>query len=234
MTQNQPAPATPTPVAPSEGPEQTTRTLLWYGAVAGPLYVVLGTAQAVFRDGFDIRQHALSLLSNGGLGWIQITNFLLTGVLTIIAATGVRRALRGAPGGTWAPRMIALYGVGLIAAGIFRADPSFGFPPGTPDGQGAVSWHGMLHLVSGSIGFIGLIGACLVMARRFTRAGRSGWAVYSRVTGIFFLAAFVGIASGAGNALINITFTVAIAAGWLWLSATTLRLRREITEASAT
>jgi hypothetical protein len=234
MTQNQAGTATLTRAAPSEGPAQTTKALLLYGTIAGLLYVVLGTAQALFRDGFDIREHALSLLSNGGLGWIQIVNFLLTGALTIVAAIGVRRALRGEPGGTWAPRMIALYGAGLIAAGAFRADPSFGFPPGTPDGQGAVTWHGMLHLVSGSVGFVGLIAACLVLARHFTAVGRPGWAVYSRGTGIFFLIAFIGIASGAGNALINIGFTVAIAAGWLWLAAATLRLRREITQASAT
>jgi hypothetical protein len=230
MTQNQAMAATSIPAAPSGKSIRATKILLTLGAVAGPLYVLVGATQAVFRAGFDIRQHALSLLSNGGLGWIQITNFLLTGVLTIVAAVGIRRVLRGAPGGTWAPRMISLYGVGLIAAGMFRADPSFGFPPGTPDGRGTVTWHGMLHLISGSVGFIGFIAACLVMARRFAIVGRSDWALYSRVTGVFFLAAFIGIASGAGNALINITFTVAIAVGWLWLCATTLHLRREITE----
>ena len=33
----------------------------------------------------------------------------------------------------------------------FRADPAFGFPAGTPDGPGPVSWHGMLHLLSGAV-----------------------------------------------------------------------------------
>jgi Protein of unknown function (DUF998) len=39
--------------------------------------------QMLVRDGFDIRRHALSLLTNGDLGWIQILNFVLTGLLVI-------------------------------------------------------------------------------------------------------------------------------------------------------
>ncbi|MCX5065991.1 DUF998 domain-containing protein [Micromonospora lupini] len=203
------------------------RVLLSYGALAGPLYVVVATAQAILRDGFDIRQHAVSLLSNGALGWIQVTNFLLAGVLTILGAVGVRDCLRGKPGGRWAPRLIALYGVSFIGAAAFTADPSFGFPAGTPDGPGPVSWHGLLHLLCGFVGFVGFVVACFVMARHFSRGGHRGWAVLSRCMGVFFLAAFVGIASGAGKAPVNIAFTAAIGLGWLWLTAVTLRLRRD-------
>ena len=39
--------------------------LLTCGALAGPLYVTLGLLQILFREGFDIRRHALSLMSNG-------------------------------------------------------------------------------------------------------------------------------------------------------------------------
>ena len=50
--------------------------------------------QMLVRDGFDIRRHALSLLTNGDLGWIQILNFVLPGLLVIAGAFGMRRALR--------------------------------------------------------------------------------------------------------------------------------------------
>ena len=206
--------------------------LLGLGALAGPLYVVAAATQAILRDGFDIRQHAVSLLSNGSLGWIQITNFLLTGLLTIAAAAGIRATLRGRTGGRWVPRLLAVYGASLIGAAVFRADPSFGFPAGTPDGPGPVSWHGLLHLLCGSIGFAGYIAACLLMARQFSRTGHRDWAIFSRVTGIFFLVAFVGIASGAGKAPINVAFTIAIGLGWFWLTAVVLRLRREYTRAT--
>src|SRR6188474_216562 len=72
-----------------------TRTLLRAGAIAGPLYLIVGYAQAFTRAGFDLSRHALSQLANGDRGWIQTLNFALSGVLAIVGAMGVRRALRG-------------------------------------------------------------------------------------------------------------------------------------------
>src|SRR3981081_3930853 len=86
--------------------------------------------------------------------------------------------------------LIGLYGAGLVGAGIFTADPAFGFPPGTPADYHAVSWHGLMHLVSGAIGFCGLIAACMVFARRFAGIGQTGRAAYSVATGVIFFAAF--------------------------------------------
>ena len=145
---------------------RVTKSLLGYGVIAGPFYVVTSLAQALTRDGFDPTKHAWSLLSNGALGWIQITNFLLTGLMTIAAAVGLRRARGGGAGHVWAPRLLGTYGACLIAVGIFCADPAQGFPVGTPD-KAAVSWHGMAHLAVGSVGFLCLIVSCFVMARRF-------------------------------------------------------------------
>ena len=76
-----------------------TRRLLACGMAAGPLFLAAALIQALTRPGFDLTRDAVSLLSIGSLGWIQITNFLLTGVLFIAAAAGLRRALRGRPGG---------------------------------------------------------------------------------------------------------------------------------------
>ena len=121
-----------TPIASSITTTKLTRALLTCGVVAGPVYIVVAVIQMFIRPGFDIRRHALSLLSNGALGWIQIGNFLVTGLLVIAGALGMRRVLRGSRGGTWGPLLIGVYGLGLIGAGIFRADPALGFPPGTP------------------------------------------------------------------------------------------------------
>src|SRR5438270_8083592 len=133
-------------------------------------------------------RHDLSLMANGDWGWVHIALLIGTGLLTIGAAIGLRRTLRGSSGGTWGPLLIGLYGLGLVGAGIFSADPAFGFPPGTPADYHAVSWHGLLHLASGSIGFLGLIAACMVFARRFASLGKGGWAVYSGATGVLYLA----------------------------------------------
>src|SRR5688572_5611984 len=96
--------------------ERVTKTLLAYGVLAGPLHLVVLFAQALTREGFDLTRHAGSLLSNGDLGWIQITNFLVCGSMTIAAAIGARRVLRTGRGAIWGPRLLGAYGVGLIAA----------------------------------------------------------------------------------------------------------------------
>src|SRR6059058_4241265 len=104
----------------------------------------------------------------------------------------MRQILTGSRGGTWGPILVGIYGLGLIGAGFFVADPALGFPPGTPADAHAVSWHGLLHFVSGGIGFLGLIAACVVFARRFGARKQWGWAVYSLTTGVLFFAAFFG------------------------------------------
>jgi hypothetical protein len=177
------------------------------------------------RPGFDIRRHALSLLSNGELGWIQIANFEVTGLLVIAGALGMWRALRGSRGGTWGPLLIGLYGLGMLGAGIFKADPALGFPPGTPEDAMTISSSGLLHFAAGGIGFFGLIAACLVFARRFAALKQPGWAVYSAATGVIFLAAFFGIASGSRGAGVSVAFAVAVVIAWAWLSVIAARLR---------
>ncbi len=201
-------------------------SLLTWGALAGPVYVSVGVLQVLLRDGFDIRRHALSLMSNGSLGWVQIANFVVSGLLVIAGAIGVRRALRGSTGGTWGPGLLAVYGLGLIAAGAFIADPMDGFPPGTPAGPPvSSSWHGPLHFVAGGIGFFALIAACLVFARRFAAQRNAGWSTFSLATGILFLAGFMSIASGSKAPWVVPAFTAAVLLSWGWLTALLLYLR---------
>ena len=66
------------------------KKLLTCGMLAGPLYVGLWVLQIFIRKGYDPSRHDLSLLSNGDLGWIQITNFLVSGLLVILGAAGLR------------------------------------------------------------------------------------------------------------------------------------------------
>jgi hypothetical protein len=214
-----------TPVA-CDPATRVTRSLLGYGVLAGPFYVTVSLAQALTRDGFDLTRHSWSLLANGSQGWIQVANFLLTGLMVLAAAVGLRRALRPGVGATWAPRLVGGYGLGLVAAGLLRADPALGFPAGTPDGVGAVSWHGIGHLVAGGLGFVCVIAATFVLARRFAGLGRRGWAGFCRVSGIVFLAGFVGIASGNGAPALTLGFVAAVVTIWTWLSAVSVHLYR--------
>lgn len=217
-----------TPRTACDRESRVTKSLLGYGVIAGPVYVAVSLAQALSRQGFDLTKHAWSLLSNGALGWIQITNFVTAGLMTVALAVGLRRA--GA--GTWIHRLIGVYGVSLVAAGAFRPDPALGFPPGISTGATTVSWHGMLHLLAGSVGFGCLIAACLIAARAFAAEGARGWAIYSRITGVVFFAAFAGIASGSHGAATTLSFTVAVVLAWSWIAALSVRLYRRTAEAA--
>jgi hypothetical membrane protein len=203
-----------------------TRALLACGVVAGPLYIVVGLAQAFTRDAFDLRRHALSLLSNGPLGWIQITSFLVTGLLFTACAVGMRRELRGGRGGRWAPLLIGVAGLGIFAAGCFVADPADGFPRGTPAGQPAtMTWHSGLHFTFAGIAFLCLIAACFVLARRLAAEGARGMTAYSLATGVVFLASWVALLTSPGHAAVNVAFAVGALNGLAWVSVMAARLR---------
>jgi hypothetical protein len=166
---------TRTVVAPTR-PSARTAAL----AVAGPLWAVVSLTQAATRDGFDLTRHPLSMLSTGSLGWLQITNFIVAGVLTLIGAGGLRRALAGRPGGVWAPRLIGISGLGLAAAGVLVMDPITATPA-------PMSWHSFGHMVAGSITFTALIAACYVLTRTFAAARAKGMAVAAAVAGTALL-----------------------------------------------
>ena len=154
---------------------RTTR-LLACGIVAAPLFPVAALIQAFTRDGFDLNRHPISLLSLGDHGWIQITNFVVTGVLYIACAAGLRRVLGRGRGGTWGPRLVAALGVGLILAGVFVTDAGAGFPAGAPEPRPEMSWHGALHELGFLVVTVSWTAACFVFRRRFAGVGQRGWA----------------------------------------------------------
>ena len=204
---------------------RVTRILLACGAAAAPLFAVVAVIEMFTRKGFDLRRHDLSLLSNGDLGWIQIANFVVAGFLVVAGAVGIKRAIRSGRATTWGPLLLGIYGLGWIGAGAFVADPMNGFPPGTPNGfPVSASWHSWMHLASGSVGFLALIAACVVFARRFAGLGQRGWMAYSIVTAILILAAVVGISSGSQQPAIIIAFFIAGILSLAWISALSLHL----------
>jgi Protein of unknown function (DUF998) len=106
----------------------STPSLLRCGAVAGPRWLTVSLTQAATRPGFDITRHPFSVLSNGDLGWIQITNFLTAGVLTLAGAVGARRRLRGGPARTWAPILLAVQAPSPASSGSTRSTGSHRAP----------------------------------------------------------------------------------------------------------
>ncbi|MFI5530611.1 DUF998 domain-containing protein [Kitasatospora sp. NPDC051853] len=210
---------------PRPRPRPRTRTLLALGAAVMPVWTVVASAQALTREGFSVLRHPLSILSNGPLGWVQITNFLVTGLLMAAGATGLRQAMRGQAGATWVPRLVRLGGLGMVAAGVFVMDPADGFPVGTPAGPpAALSWHGYAHMAAGSVTFLSLIAACYLLGRHFRLAGDRTSAVLSRTAGTALLLGN-GWAMGGGPAG-SLTLAVGVITAMAWISLVSARLRR--------
>jgi len=204
-----------------------TRSLLGYGPLAGAVYLTSGVVQGLSREGFDFGRHSLSLLANGALGWVHVTTLILTGLMTVAAAVGVRRGLRGGRAASWGGGLLAGYGVALVLGGVFVADPMDGFPVGTPAGAPVkTTTSGLLHLAAGGLGFVCLIGATAVLSRRFARESRRAWAWASAAAGVVVLAGFGGVASGSTSAPAVVGLWIGVVTGWAWVAAVSVHLYR--------
>jgi len=204
-------------VAPSQGFDRraaVTRSLLGYGVLVGPFYLVVGVAQGLLRPGFSFARHPLSVLANGDYGWVQTANFALSGIMVIAAALGVARAVgRGARATSWT---LAAFGVGVALAAIFRADPVDGFPVGTPIGPPTgITTMGLLHIVVSAFAFTCFGVSALLSVRMLKRRGERALSRFSLVGGLVMLLGFFGgIALPSGV----LGIWVSVVTGWAWLA----------------
>lgn len=199
-----------------------TQSLLRWGVVAGPFYLAVGLIQGLVRDGFDFGRHPLSVLANGPGGWVQTANFVLTGLMVIAAAVGFRRVL--GPGWRATSLFLGGYGMAMIAAAIFPADPVDGFPPGTPEGfPTSISTTGLLHFVAGALAFAFLAISGFAAARTMWRRRMTSLALISLVSG---LAVALGFFGGVVLPLGILGIWIAVVVGWTWLAVMSLRLTR--------
>ncbi|MEE6274553.1 DUF998 domain-containing protein [Georgenia wangjunii] len=199
-----------------------TRSMLGWGVVAGPFYLVFGLLLAFTREGFDLTRDALSLLLLGDLGWLQWLNLALAGLMSVVAAVGLART----PG--WpraAAALVGLYGVCLVLSAVFPPDATGSFPPGA--GGGEMTTAGLLHLAFGAIGFVSMAVAALVAAPWLARR-RPGAALWSRLAAVVIVVAFAaGAALSAGPAGVALIW-LAVLTVWAWLAAASIAAYRAI------
>jgi len=199
-----------------------TRSLLGYGVVVGPLYLLVGVAQGLLRPGFSFARHPLSVLANGDYGWVQTTNFALSGLMVIAAAVGLARVVgKGARATSWA---LAAFGAGVALAAVFRADPMDGFPVGTPLGPPAsITTMGLLHFLVGAVSFTCFGVSALLAARMLARRGERAVSRLSLASGLVMLLGFFG-----GFALPSpvLGIWISVVTGWVWLAVLSRHLYR--------
>lgn len=220
MTSNAQAGTTPAQI--SRRLDQT-HALLRNGVMAGPIYLAAGIIQGLVRDGFDFARHPLSVLANGQSGWIQTATFIVTGVMVIAAAMGLARVLQPHKATSW---LLGVFGLSMVVAAAFRADPMDGFPPGTPEGMPtSISTRGMIHFIAGALGFTFLGVSGLVAARALSRRQASGLSKLSLASGIAVLLGFFGGPALSSNPVIGIW--VGVVVGWAWLAILSWELSRQ-------
>ncbi len=196
-----------------------TRSLLGWGVVAGPFYLVIGIVLGLTRPGFEFSQHALSLLTLGDLGWIQRLNLALSGLMVLAAALGIFRAIRNGRGLAMAA-LTGVYGLALIASAVFLPDAVDGFPPGA---TAQTTTHGILHIVCGALGFIALAAAAFTYPRWARHEGVPG-ARDSTILGAVIVVGFMAGAALAQNSAGIALLWIAVLAGWLWLALACARI----------
>lgn len=173
------------------GPPSALILLLACGAIGPLLFSLVFLIEGATRTDYNPLHHPVSSLAYGDRGWIQTTNFIITGLLLFAFAVGLRLVLRPLKSSVWGPLLVGLAGIGLLGAGFFVADPLNGYPPGTPPIPMERMVHGVLHDLFGIPMFLGLPIACFVFGRQFARLGERRWAAYSALNGLAMLTAFV-------------------------------------------
>ena len=200
-----------------------TRSLLGYGVLVGPFYLVVALTQAFLRDGFDLGRHALSLLANGPGGWVQTANFVLSGLMVLAAAVGFKRVL--GPKSRAVRWFLGAFGASMIVAAVFPADPVDGFPIGTPEGfPASISTTGLVHFAAGALGFIALAISCFFAASAMSRRKAPSFARLSFLSGLAVVLGFFGGLAFPGGGILGIWLAVLV--GWTWLAVMSLHLYR--------
>ena len=177
---------------------RSTRALLVGAVLATPLFVVTWAVQAFTREGFLPAFHPMSLLSLGEGGWVQIADFVATGMLIIGGGIGLRRTLGGGRLANWASVSVLLMGIGLVVAGVFVTDAGAGFPVGAPAGAPEMSWHCSAHQAGFILTQLGFVAGAVLFTVHFARARQRGRAL---ACGAALTAAVLVAALGAPDTL---------------------------------
>ena len=132
----------------------------WAGILAPAIFVGVFTVEGVLRNGYDPMRKYISVLSLGNRGWIQISNFILLGLLLFIFTLGLSKEFqtgKASRGG-----IITLY---IISVLFFISGPFVMDPTETPADQ--MSVHGLIHGLSGGIVFLLMPIIIFIFLRRF-------------------------------------------------------------------
>jgi hypothetical membrane protein len=193
--------------------------LLACGLVGAVLFVVTFLIDGATRPGYRPLYHPVSALALGSRGWVQTSNFIVTGLLMIAAAAGTREALDVTIG----PALLALFGVALVGSGVFTMDPMRSYPPGTEEGTPVVL--SRRHKIHDAFGFL-VFSSLAATAIGFGLALQGGWRNYSFATAALIIVLIVVFvpAWNRDSPRTGLLQRLMILVGWTWVALLCLSL----------
>ena len=204
--------------------DKKTRLLLLCGPIGCMLCIVVFIVVGMATSDYSSLKHPVSSLSLNGFGWVQKTNFIISGILIFAFAFGLRKATLWMKGSPLTSVIIGAVGVGLIGAGAFSSDPIYGYPTTEPLSLKQVTLEGKLHEIASYLVLFGLPVTCFRFRNRFKHANDHLWAAYSMVSGIAILIGLIlaGIGFKQTPILVDVAgvfqrFSIIVGCAWLTL-----------------
>jgi len=196
-------------MSPSESVRRAAGAAVALMAVFPAAVVVLNLVQL---GHYDPAADAISLLALGRGGLALNVAFILGGAAALTAAWVLHRSVTGAVAG---PLLIGFFGCTSVVSGLVHT---------APDNAPATTASNV-HQLAGVLGFLAVIAAMFVFARRFRRD--PAWRNYARPTLAWAIAAAVTFASipFAPDALFGLAQRAHIATSISWLIVTMIRAR---------
>jgi hypothetical membrane protein len=128
------------------------------GLLAPIVFTALVIAQGLLQPDYSHKELPISALAAWPLGWVQVLNFFILGLLLIAYAIGLHVRLCPSRGGMIGPALLVISGLGVITAGIFPWRNTDGLliePAG--------------HVVGALMSFLGAAFGHMVISRRVAR-----------------------------------------------------------------
>lgn len=138
---------------------QSTRTTALLGMSAAVFFVTIFTIEGWLRPGYHPLSMFVSELSLGSRGWVQIVNFLVTGVLIFSFGHGIKKYFQTGVATKVGPLLLQIIGFSLMVSAFFPSDPSAMF--------NQHSFYGIIHGIFGAIVFLCMPIVCFIFFRRF-------------------------------------------------------------------
>ena len=205
----------------------STRALATGGAIAPWLWsgivIVLTLVEYDTLTGFGwtpLRSNDVnypSSLALGQVGWAQMANFALLGILLIGLAVALYRSVRPQWSSRIAPVLLGIAGFGFLMS----VAPTDHGPPNAPE-----TWHGDLHGAGFVVAFLPLVLSMLLLAVSFRGDPRwRGYVWLGPAVGVLALLAFFGLAAVVPTSIDQIPFYLTLLVLFVGIAMIALRVR---------